>query len=58
MTCPICKKTTTQKFRPFCSEHCANIDLGRWFNGAYRTPSLREEEPEDANSPSWHEENP
>jgi endogenous inhibitor of DNA gyrase (YacG/DUF329 family) len=35
MSCPICKKATEQKFRPFCSKHCADVDLGRWFNGTY-----------------------
>lgn len=34
--CPICgKETTDEKYRPFCSKHCADVDLGRWFNGSY-----------------------
>ncbi len=41
--CPICKKTSTQKYHPFCSSHCANVDLGRWLNGVYTVPSQREE---------------
>lgn len=44
MSCPICGKATQEKFRPFCSKHCADVDLGRWFNGAYAVPA---EEPED-----------
>lgn len=24
------------KYRPFCSKRCADIDLGNWFNEAYR----------------------
>ncbi|QDH16875.1 DNA gyrase inhibitor YacG [Swingsia samuiensis] len=50
--CPICHQQTEPKFRPFCSQHCANVDLGRWFNGNYRVPSFRqdnEEETEDYN---------
>lgn len=39
MRCPICKKATVTKYRPFCSKHCADVDLGRWFNGAYATPA-------------------
>lgn len=35
MTCPICQKETAQKYRPFCSKRCADIDLGKWFNGDY-----------------------
>jgi len=37
--CPICQKITTdEKYRPFCSKHCADVDLGRWFNGSYSVP--------------------
>ena len=37
--CPICgQMTTDEKYRPFCSKHCADIDLGRWFNGTYAVP--------------------
>jgi endogenous inhibitor of DNA gyrase (YacG/DUF329 family) len=25
------------RYRPFCSARCAEVDLGRWFTGAYRT---------------------
>lgn len=35
MACPTCKKPSTEKYRPFCSKRCADIDLGRWFNGTY-----------------------
>lgn len=34
--CPICGKPATPRHRPFCSARCAQIDLGRWFNGTYR----------------------
>lgn len=33
--CPICGKPTVHAVRPFCSRHCADIDLGRWVSGAY-----------------------
>ena len=34
--CPICsKQTDNDKYRPFCSKRCADIDLGNWFNGNY-----------------------
>ena len=26
--------------RPFCSKRCADIDLGRWFQGAYAIPAV------------------
>jgi endogenous inhibitor of DNA gyrase (YacG/DUF329 family) len=36
--CPICGKPFEARFRPFCSKRCADIDLQRWFTGAYRIP--------------------
>lgn len=37
--CPSCGKPRQKKFRPFCSKRCADMDLGRWFTGAYAVPS-------------------
>ncbi len=37
--CPICRKKTEWKgnpFRPFCSERCKLIDLGKWAFEEYR----------------------
>jgi endogenous inhibitor of DNA gyrase (YacG/DUF329 family) len=37
--CPICKKPTTWEenpWRPFCSERCKLIDLGKWVSEEYR----------------------
>lgn len=45
MDCPICGKPTVQASRPFCSKRCADVDLARWFNGAYAVPA---EDTEDA----------
>ena len=36
--CPICRKPTVDRHRPFCSARCADIDLGRWFTEAYSIP--------------------
>lgn len=43
--CPLCKQPVALKVRPFCSQKCADIDLGRWFSGHYRLPSLHVEDP-------------
>ncbi|GEB43277.1 DNA gyrase inhibitor YacG [Gluconobacter sphaericus] len=48
-TCPICHRPTDPRFRPFCSRHCADVDLGRWFNGSYRVPSFRQDNDEEQN---------
>lgn len=42
--CPICGGLADERFRPFCSKHCADVDLSRWLNGVYAVPVLDEEE--------------
>ena len=60
MTCPTCNKPAVydgNPARPFCSERCKMIDLGKWAGGVFRIPtqeSPSEEFPEDDRS---HEEN-
>ena len=44
--CPICGKLPIQKFRPFCSKRCADVDLNRWFKGTYAVP-VTENDDED-----------
>jgi endogenous inhibitor of DNA gyrase (YacG/DUF329 family) len=37
--CPICKNETTWEenpWKPFCSERCKLIDLGKWVSEEYR----------------------
>jgi len=37
--CPICRKPITWEenpYRPFCSEKCKLIDLGKWASEEYR----------------------
>ena len=36
--CPICSKPALERFRPFCSKRCADIDLHRWLSGGYAIP--------------------
>ncbi|MGO9013667.1 MAG: DNA gyrase inhibitor YacG [Dissulfurispiraceae bacterium] len=39
--CPICKKKTTWEenpYKPFCSERCKMIDLGKWASDEYKVP--------------------
>ena len=45
--CPICKKETEweeNEFRPFCSERCKLIDLGKWASEEYRIAGKKDEE--------------
>ena len=38
MPCTICAKDPDDKYRPFCSRRCADVDLARWLNGSYAVP--------------------
>ena len=38
LKCPICGKPQSREYRPFCSKHCADIDLSRWLGGRYAVP--------------------
>jgi endogenous inhibitor of DNA gyrase (YacG/DUF329 family) len=37
--CPICGKPAVERFRPFCSGRCKDVDLNRCFKGAYAIPA-------------------
>jgi uncharacterized protein len=47
--CVLCRRRPVDPvFRPFCSERCKLIDLGRWADGAYGVPGA----PVDAEPPA------
>ncbi|BCB96251.1 DNA gyrase inhibitor YacG [Dissulfurispira thermophila] len=48
--CPVCKKKTTWEenpWRPFCSERCKLIDLGKWASEEYKIHVGDKEEREE-----------
>ncbi len=45
--CSVCGKLATEKFTPFCSSRCANLDLGRWLGEGYKIP-VADDDPEEA----------
>lgn len=54
--CPTCKQNTLPKTNnpdfPFCSKHCKQVDLGKWFLESYRiavTPT------DDTDLSSWEQ---
>lgn len=49
--CPICKSPSKQKYHPFCSGRCADVDLHRWLGGAYAIPA--EDPPDFEDSGGW-----
>jgi hypothetical protein len=46
--CAICAKPVVERFRPFCSRRCADIDLHRWLSGAYAVPAVEAEDDSDS----------
>lgn len=49
--CPICGAPTESKYTPFCSRHCADVDLSRWLKGVYAVPSVENDLEEEENIP-------
>ena len=46
--CPICGKPRSERYDPFCSKRCADVDLHRWLKGSYVIPGANAEpEPND-----------
>ncbi len=45
--CPICGRPPEEKYRPFFTKRCADVDLGRWFNERYVVPEPIDPESED-----------
>lgn len=55
MKCPSCNKPVEWQdnpFRPFCSERCKLVDLGRWVNDEYSLPGEPATFPEQDESPT------
>lgn len=50
MSCPICEKDPDEKYRPFCSRRCADVDLGKWLTGRYAIPSTDTDEEDGVGS--------
>jgi endogenous inhibitor of DNA gyrase (YacG/DUF329 family) len=51
VTCPHCGKEhrwdISNRFRPFCSERCKMIDLGKWANEEYRVAQPADQDEQD-----------
>jgi hypothetical protein len=55
--CPICRKPVQERFKPFCSKRCADVDLNRWLSGVYVVPVV-ESETDEAEAPKSDDEAP
>lgn len=45
--CPICGKPAVEKYRPFCSKRCADLDLAHWLKGDYAVAAEEQDGIED-----------
>lgn len=54
--CPICGKASLQKFHPFCSSRCAQVDLNRWLGGNYAIAAEEQDGAGEAVTPADHRE--
>lgn len=50
--CPQCGGDSvfapSNKWRPFCSERCRQIDLGAWASESFRVPAAPPQDPDEA----------
>jgi uncharacterized protein len=46
--CAICGRPAEADYRPFCSRRCADVDLQRWFSGAYAVPGVVQDETDES----------
>jgi uncharacterized protein len=44
--CAVCGKPQVERFHPFCSRRCADVDLHRWLSGAYAVPAVEDDDGE------------
>jgi uncharacterized protein len=44
--CAVCGKPQDERFPPFCSRRCADVDLHRWLSGAYVLPAGEDDDNE------------
>lgn len=50
--CVICGKPSVQRYSPFCSKRCADVDLHRWLSGVYRIPGSADDDEDGDGAPA------
>lgn len=56
MRCPTCKlefESEASTAKPFCSERCQTIDLGRWLDESNRLPHVPNIEADETPDDNW-----
>ena len=54
-SCAICGKPVAERFKPFCSGRCADVDLNRWLSGRYVIPGAETPEDDEEQRPALPE---
>lgn len=58
VSCPTCNKTvtwsSTEKWKPFCSERCKLIDLGDWANENHKIAGEAAPQTDSDSNPDYH----
>jgi uncharacterized protein len=57
-SCPICGKPAAERFRPFCSGRCKDVDLNRWLSGVYAIPAVESGDDSDEQDAMREREDP
>lgn len=54
--CPACGKMSPyspeNRWRPFCSARCKQIDLGAWASESYRVPAVEDDADPEGDAPA------
>lgn len=41
--CVQCRKPQSERYKPFCSKRCADLDLHRWLSDGYAIPAVEDD---------------
>jgi uncharacterized protein len=56
--CPGCRRLCLygagNRWRPFCSQRCAGVDLGAWASEAFRVPAVEPADDDETPPPAAH----
>jgi endogenous inhibitor of DNA gyrase (YacG/DUF329 family) len=61
--CPVCgapaaRDRARNRYAPFCSRRCADVDLHRWLSGGYAVPAGEDEDADPYAPPQADEDRP
>jgi uncharacterized protein len=45
--CALCGKPQVERYTPFCSKRCSDVDLNRWLSGVYAVPAPPTDDDDD-----------